>query len=200
MSAKKRLASNKGFRCMECGKGTVRLVAAPGRQARHRTLTLPVPADLKIPTCDNCGTEWIGDSSARKLDASLEKEFRARMHDLVTAALARLSKHGISKAHVERVLGLSQGYLSHLTTTGDRTPSEALALSLVHFAQNPQRLRKLGGALEETLGLQTQSGWRARLLNHPNSRATACRMRPSNDGLALRAEAATLAAPGAGAS
>jgi len=141
MSAKTKTASKKGFRCVECDSGIVRPVAAPGRQARHRTLTQPVPADLEIPTCGNCGTEWIGDSVARKLDAALEKEFRVRMRDLVTVSLARLSKHSISKAHVERVLGLSQGYLSHLTTTGDKTPSEALALNLVHFAQNPQRLR-----------------------------------------------------------
>jgi hypothetical protein len=142
MSAKTKTASKNGFRCVECGKGIVQPVAAPGRQARHRTLTLPVPADLEIPTCGNCGTEWIGDSVARKLDAALEKEFRVRMRDLVTVSLARLSKHSISKAHVERVLGLSQGYLSHLTTTGDKTPSEALALNIVYFAQNPQRLRR----------------------------------------------------------
>jgi len=141
MIAKKKTTNGKGFRCAECGKGSVLPVATSGRQARHRTLSLPVPAELEIPTCDKCGTEWIGDSLARKLDAALEKEFRLRMRDLVTASLARLSKHSISKAHVERVLGLSQGYLSHLTTTGDKTPSEALALNLVHFAQNPQLLR-----------------------------------------------------------
>src|ERR1017187_4003461 len=141
MSAKKKLGGNKGFRCMECGKGIVRLVAVPGRQARHRTLLLPVPAGLEISTCGTRGTEGIRDSVAPEIDVALEEEFRVRMRDLVTASLARLSKHSISKAHVERVLGLSQGYLSHLTTTGDRTPSEALALNLVHFAQNPQRLR-----------------------------------------------------------
>ncbi|HEX7505226.1 MAG TPA: hypothetical protein VF550_00540 [Polyangia bacterium] len=158
MSAKKKPTSSKGFRCAECGKGNVLPFAIPGRQARHRTLSLPVPADLEIPTCNKCGTEWIGDSVARKLDAALEKEFRVRMRDLVTASLARLSKHSISKAHVERVLGLSQGYLSHLTTTGDKTPSEALALNLVHFAQNPQLLRrsealwkKLSGAKPSTI-------------------------------------------------
>jgi hypothetical protein len=159
MRIKKTLASKKGFRCAECGKGIVRPVATPGRQARHRTLTLPVPAELKIPTCDNCGVEWIGDSVAHKLDVALEKEFRVRMRDLVTLSLARLSKHSISKAHVERVLGLSQGYLSHLTTTGDRTPSEALALNLVYFAQNPERLRssetlwkKLSGSRPDPTG------------------------------------------------
>ena len=86
MSAKTKTASKNGFRCVECGKGIVQPVAAPGRQARHRTLTLPVPADLEIPTCGNCGTEWIGDSVARKLDAALEKEFRVRMRDLVAAS------------------------------------------------------------------------------------------------------------------
>jgi hypothetical protein len=159
MTVQKRHTSKKGFRCAECDIGIVRPVAAPGRLARHRTLSLPVPADLEIPTCDNCGTEWIGDSVARKLDAALEKEFRVRMRELVTVSLARLSKHSISKAYVERVLGLSQGYLSHLTTTGDKTPSEALALNLVHFAQNPQRLRssealwkKLSGAKPDPTG------------------------------------------------
>ncbi len=142
MSLKTKLAAPKGFRCVECGEGIVRLVAAPGRQAKYRTLTLPVPAALEIPTCGNCGTEWINESVARKLDAALETEFRIRMRDLVTVSLARLSKCSISKAHVERVLGLSQGYLSHLTTTGDKTPSEALALNLVYFAQNPRRLRR----------------------------------------------------------
>jgi hypothetical protein len=142
MRVKPKPASKKGFRCAECGKGIVRPVAAAGRQAKYRTLTLPVPVKLEIPTCDNCDTEWINDSVARKLDAALEKEFRARMRDLVTVSLAHLSKCSISKAHVERVLGLSQGYLSHLTTTGDKTPSEALALNLVHFAQNPRLLRR----------------------------------------------------------
>jgi len=158
MSFKKGLASKRGFRCAECEKGIVLPLATSGRQARHRTLTLPVPADLEIPTCGNCGTEWIGDSVARKLDAVLEKEFRVRMRELVTISLARLSKHSISKAHVERVLGLSQGYLSHLTT-GDKTPSEALALNLVYFAQNPRRLRssealwkKLSGSKPDPTG------------------------------------------------
>lgn len=159
MIAKKKLASKNGFRCAECDSGIVRPFAAPGRQARHRTLTLPVPADLEIPTCGNCGTEWIGDGIARKLDAALEKEFRLRMRELVTVSLAHLSKHSISKAYVERVLGLSQGYLSHLTTTGDKTPSEALALNLVYFAQNPRRLRssealwkKLSGSRPDPTG------------------------------------------------
>jgi hypothetical protein len=142
MSVKRNLASKKGLRCAECGTGIVRPIAAPGRRAKYRTLTLPVPARLEIPTCGNCGTEWINDSVARKLDAALEREFCARMRDLVTVSLARLAEHSVSKASVERVLGLSQGYLSHLTTTGDKTPSAALASNLVHFAQNPRRLRR----------------------------------------------------------
>ena len=163
MSVRTKLASKKEFRCAECSKGIVRPIAVGGRQANYRTLTLPVPAALEIPTCGNCGTEWINDSVARKLDTALEKEFRSRMRELVTVSLARLSELSISKASVERVLGLSQGYLSHLTTTGDKTPSEALASDLALLAQDPQRIhtietlwKKLSGSNPDPAGVL---GW-----------------------------------------
>jgi hypothetical protein len=149
----------KSFRCAACGEGTVYPVAKAGRQARYRTLTLPVPATLEIPTCDHCGTEWIGDTVAEALDTALDAEYRRRMRDLVTAAMDRLAESDIPKASVERLLGLAQGYLSHLTTTGDKTPSEALALDLALLAQDPRRVRfveelwkKLSGAKPDLAG------------------------------------------------
>ena len=125
------------FRCMECGKGTVRPVAKDGRQAKFRTLTLPVPAQFEIPTCDNCGTEWLNDTVAQAIDQALEQEYRSRMRDLVIATMTRFSESNVHKSEIEKALGLSQGYLSHLT--GDKTPSEALASELVFLAQDPRR-------------------------------------------------------------
>jgi hypothetical protein len=149
----------KTFRCGECGEGTVRPLARTGRQAKYRTLMLPVPDTLEIPTCDRCGTEWINDSTAKAIDAVLENEYRARMRELITRAMDRLSEHDVSKAAIERLLGLSQGYLSHLTTTGDKTPSEALAIELVSLAQDPARIRlvetlwqKISGATPDLNG------------------------------------------------
>lgn len=153
------MKKTKAFRCVECGEGMVRPLAKAGRQSKYRTLTLPIPATLEIPTCDHCGAEWMGDSAAEALDASLEAEYRRRMRDLVTAAMDKLAKSDISKAFVERLLGLAQGYISHLTTTGDKTPSEALALDLALLAQDPSRVefaqelwRKLSGAKPDPIG------------------------------------------------
>lgn len=147
------------FRCAECVEGTVRPVAKAGRQAKYRTLTLPVPVALEIPTCDHCGTEWIGDVAAEALDTALDAEYRRRMRELVIAAMDRLAKSDIPKAAVERLLGLAQGYLSHVTTTGDKTPSEALALDLALLAQDPRRVtfveelwKKLSGAKPDPVG------------------------------------------------
>ena len=150
------------FRCMECGAGTVRPFAAAGREAKFRTLTLPVPARLKIPTCDHCGTEWINDTTAEALDQALDKEYRARMRDLIDATMTRISESNVPKSEIEKALGLSQGYLSHLT--GDKTPSVALASELVFIAQNPRKRiqdlenlwKKLSGPNPDPVGALAQ--------------------------------------------
>lgn len=32
---------------------------------------LQVPADLEIPTCDHCGTEWFDEATAKRADNCL---------------------------------------------------------------------------------------------------------------------------------
>ncbi|MDX2022996.1 MAG: hypothetical protein SF187_22370 [Deltaproteobacteria bacterium] len=124
--------ATKSSRCAECGVGTVEPKQAAGRETPYKTLILPIPSSVGIPTCDNCGTEWIDDSTAASLDAALEKEYRARLKALLKTTL---DKSVVSKAAIERALGLSQGYLSHLTGSGDKVPSEALAYSVISIAQ-----------------------------------------------------------------
>ncbi len=141
---------NKPLRCAECGLGTVRSSARAGRLAKYRTLSLPVPATLKIPTCDNCGTEWINDSTAKAIDASLGMEYHARMREVLTRAL---DDSDVPKAALERVLGLSQGYISHLTTTGDKTPSESLALAILTLAHDQEAFRRVESLWQKLSGL-----------------------------------------------
>lgn len=65
------MSEHKPRRCRECGEGTVRPLAKRGRRMAFRNLTgLPVPASLQIPTCDNCGTEYV-------VDLGLEKRVQA---------------------------------------------------------------------------------------------------------------------------
>ena len=51
-------------RCRACGDGTIRLMAGPGRKTTYKFAERDVPADLEIPTCDRCGTEWHNDTTA----------------------------------------------------------------------------------------------------------------------------------------
>jgi hypothetical protein len=67
----------KSFRCAECGVGTVRPLATAGRTMRHHSMSVPVPADLRMPTCDHCGAEWVDEEVAVAIDQALEAECRA---------------------------------------------------------------------------------------------------------------------------
>ncbi len=66
---------HKTRRCRECGDGLIRPLAREGRAYPYKDLMLPVPADLEIPTCSDCGSEWIDAPTARALDNALEDAY-----------------------------------------------------------------------------------------------------------------------------
>jgi len=137
------MKKRKGFRCVECGEGTVLPLAKAGRLTRHRTMRLEVPSDLEIPTCDRCGTEWYDDTTARTVDEALEGIYRRELRERVRAALDVLTGH-VSQRQLERMLGLSHGYLSKLRS-GACDPSPELVGNLALLAHDPaRRLRELG--------------------------------------------------------
>lgn len=139
-------------RCRACGEGRVRLVARPGRKAMYKFLECEVPAELPIPTCDHCGSEWHNDQTAAHFDRVMEAVFRGDLLALAQRAIARIEDCAIRQSEVERVLGLSTGYLSKLKR-GERSPEPALVSELVLVAADPAR--RLA---------EVQEGWRTRLL------------------------------------
>jgi hypothetical protein len=56
--------------CPDCGEGIVQPLAKAGRTRRGGQ---QIPADIKIPTCNHCGAEWMDDETALAL-ASLDKK------------------------------------------------------------------------------------------------------------------------------
>jgi len=135
-------------RCRACGEGMVRPVAKPGRQWDYKSVTLSVPADFEIPTCSNCGEEWLDPDRAEALDAVLDARYRemlaARFRDAVTIIVRHRSQRVL-----ERLLHLSQGYVSHVLS-GRKTPSPHLVLEVVLLAKEPDtRLREVEEALRE---------------------------------------------------
>jgi hypothetical protein len=130
-------------RCRACGTGSIKPLARPGRRARYKTIVaLEVPGDVAIPTCDRCGTEWLTESTARELDAALERAYRRVLHDQARRAIDLLAAHATMR-RLEQLLGLSHGYLSKIRA-GDRVPSPELVGHLALLARDPRRrLREL---------------------------------------------------------
>lgn len=130
-------AKAKSFRCVGCGTGTVRPVARAGRRQRYKMVELVLPAKVKVPTCDKCGAEYLSDASAAAEDTALEPLYRGELCRRARQAIEQLRPH-ITEADLERLLGLSRGYLSRLRA-GQRDPSAELVALLALLAKNPRR-------------------------------------------------------------
>jgi hypothetical protein len=124
------------MKCHNCHKGTVSLLACPGRTSPYKSIpNLPVPADLEIQTCDHCGEEWMTPEDAMRIDAALDLVYRQELLARLQAVLPDAKE----ASRIERDLGLSRGYLSRLRKTS-RPPTEALLAILALFRQHPATL------------------------------------------------------------
>lgn len=141
------------WRCLECGKGTVRLTATVGRKTRYKQLPeLEIPETLEIPTCDVCGEEFYNADLAEQLDKALEQIYREQLARIASEAIDELVRHA-PQSSIERHLGLAQGYLSKIRS-GTRRPSADLALHLAMIALDPaNRLQE--AALVLSSGFET---------------------------------------------
>ena len=132
------------IRCSTCGEGEVSPLALPGRTARYKNMAaLPIPDDLAIPTCGACGAEWIDRPTAKAVDAALEREYQERLRQLAVTDLQQLAASHVTQRRLERLLGLSHGYLSKIRSGASR-PSATLVSCLHLLASDPdRRLREM---------------------------------------------------------
>ena len=129
--------ANRAKRCHECGVGKIIGVARSGRFMRYKTLPrLEIPEGIVIPTCDNCGAEWVDDATARVINEALDASYRQELRRRVRVAIDVIGEH-IPQRRLEELLGLSQGYLSKLKA-GDRDPSPELVSDLALIARDPK--------------------------------------------------------------
>ncbi|HEY3411765.1 MAG TPA: helix-turn-helix domain-containing protein [Armatimonadota bacterium] len=128
--------------CAECGKRAVEPLAKAGRRTLYRNFPdLEIPADLEIPTCSNCGAEWIDSHTAARIDAALAKVAAERLGKLAREAIETLTTD-LSQTELEKQLGLSAGYLSKVKR-GRESPSAQLVGLLALLASRPRRLAQL---------------------------------------------------------
>jgi hypothetical protein len=106
-------------------------------------MEVEVPASFAIPTCDQCGEEWLSVRQSEVLDSALEAAYTAELVRLAAQQLAKLAGASIEQKRIEQLLGLSQGYLSHIKA-GRHMPSPMLVTELVLLAKDPvRRLKEL---------------------------------------------------------
>lgn len=130
-------------RCVRCGNRSIRPRVGAGRFRPFRMMpALPVPADFPIPVCTRCYTEYIDGSTAESLTKIMTAAFEEEMRRRARNAVAQVCTH-ISQRKLEKLLGLSQGYLCRLHG-GHGTPSAALVALLTLLAREPYlRLREV---------------------------------------------------------
>ncbi len=128
--------------CGDCGTRAVEPLAVSGRRSPFRNFpALEIPAALAIPTCTNCGAEWIDRQTAEKLDAALAEQGSHVLAQVARQAIESLGAT-MSQRELEAAVGLSAAYLSKLRH-GKESPSAPLVALLVLLAARPARLEEV---------------------------------------------------------
>ena len=97
---------------------------------------LPIPEALALPECGYCRNLSIPDDETTL--RALHESYVASLRERVELAIVTL--HDVrSQRQIERLLGVSQGYLSKLRA-GTSNPSPELTLLLGLLASNPRQL------------------------------------------------------------
>jgi transcriptional regulator with XRE-family HTH domain len=133
----------KTFICPTCNKGEVKDLARAGRRMHFRNIPdLEVPAGLAIPTCTHpsCGEEWIDGAVAARVDETMKAAYQAALTAKAEEAISKLKKKAPQR-DLERLLGLSAGYLSKLKHGKETTAP--LVVGLMLLASDPRRVDEL---------------------------------------------------------
>jgi hypothetical protein len=105
-----------GIPCYFCGEGIIAPRNLRGSVLQYRDeREIPVEGDVFVPTCDACGESLLDEETSKALDAVLEPAYRRLRSERVQHELSSvLSALGITQGDLERLLGLSPGYVSKL--------------------------------------------------------------------------------------
>ncbi len=130
-------------RCIRCGKRAVRPRRAKGRTTPYRTMPcLPIPEALALPECGYCRNLSIPDDETTL--RVLHESYVASLRERVELAIVTL-RDVRSLRKLERLLGVSQGYLSKLRA-GTSNPSPELTLLLGLLASSPKPMLRRADA------------------------------------------------------
>jgi hypothetical protein len=129
------MREQKSTRCPHFRAKAVRGRPGAGRTTVYKTLPcLPLPSERLIPTCSRCRTLFL--PTNQKTGALLHLLYVAELRQRTQLAISTL-RDVRSLRKLERLLGVSQGYLSKLRV-GTSNPSPELTLLLGLLASSPK--------------------------------------------------------------
>jgi hypothetical protein len=100
-----------------------------------------LPSEIEIPTCSNCGEQWIDGETTEAIDRALTDAYRAALLEKAERSIELLRAQNPQRL-MERLLGLSAGYLSKLRNAKS-DPSPTLVAALMLLANEPSRFAEL---------------------------------------------------------
>jgi DNA-binding transcriptional regulator YiaG len=125
--------------CFTCGEGTIALRNARGLIIPYRDeREVPIDGDVEVHLCDRCGEMMLDEDAALRLDAAQEPAYRRiRVRRAAEAVQGICVALDITQRELERLIGVSDGYVSKLLH-GRRVP-DATTLRLLHLVRaDPQ--------------------------------------------------------------
>jgi hypothetical protein len=123
-------------KCPHCQRLGVRPRTGTGRTIAYRVFTdLALPDDALIATCGKCGATYFDAATIAALGPTLKNQYNKRLLELARVALRKIKPH-LSHRRLERLVSVSQGYLSRVQTKPVCVSAPLVAL-LMLIAESP---------------------------------------------------------------
>jgi len=123
-------------KCPRCRRAGVRERGETGRTIAYRVFAdLALPDDVPIPTCGGCGATYFDAATTAALSPTLKNQYNKRLLGLAREALRKIKPH-LSHRRLERLVSVSQGYLSRVQTKAVCVSAPLVAL-LMLIADSP---------------------------------------------------------------
>ena len=123
-------------KCLRCNWLSVRPRTGTGRTIAYRVFAdLALPDDVPIPTCGECGATYFDAATTAALGPTLKNQYNKRLLELARVALRKIKPH-LSHRRLERLVSVSQGYLSRVQTKPVCVSAPLVAL-LMLIAESP---------------------------------------------------------------
>ena len=137
------MSQNPSFIC-RCQLGERVYRQEAGCFVSYRNVRMPIPTDISVQRCSRCRREYLDAKDAASLAAVFKEAYERDLKARVRSAINAVTKV-VSQRRLEKLLGLSQGYLSRLRA-GAGNPSPELVTNLSQIARDPKvRLQEIEG-------------------------------------------------------